>query len=160
MLKNYFTILIILLLSIPIKAQKKTFNRQDSLRGGITKYRKWWDLTHYDLSLTVNPKDSSIQGTNIIEYQDLKDGNTMQIDLQKPMSITKVSQDNQPLSFIREGNVYFINLDSETKTKEKKEDSLSKLNPKPIKVTDMMTCKLMIQNLLVLRTSTIGSKKA
>ena len=84
----------------------------------------------------------------------------MQIDLQKPMSITKVSQDNQPLSFIREGNVYFINLDSETKTKEKKDDSLSKLNPKPIKVTDMMTCKLMIQNLLVLRTSTIGSKKA
>ena len=68
MLKNYFTILIILLLSIPVKAQKKTFSRQDSLRGGITKYRKWWDLTHYDLSLTVNPKDSSIQGKNIIEY--------------------------------------------------------------------------------------------
>ena len=33
----------------------------------------------------------------------------MQIDLQNPMEITKVTQDGEALKYKREGNVFFIN---------------------------------------------------
>ena len=34
----------------------------------------------------------------------------MQIDLQPPMEITKITQSNQNLDFVRDGNAYFVTL--------------------------------------------------
>jgi aminopeptidase N len=86
------------------------FNRQDSLRGSITKERAWWDVKKYHLDIKVNPIDSTITGSNVIQYKVLDAYNNMQIDLQKPMEITRVIQDGKPLEFTREGNAFFIKL--------------------------------------------------
>jgi aminopeptidase N len=91
-----------------ILAQK--FTKQDSLRGSITKERVWWDLKKYHLDIKVNPADSTIVGSNTIDYQVLERYNVMQIDLQEPMQITKVIQDGNSLKFEREGNVFHIYL--------------------------------------------------
>ncbi|MGM8362674.1 M1 family metallopeptidase [Flavobacterium sp. ARAG 55.4] len=111
-----FFIFFSLLFLNEIKAQqlfehkKNQFNRQDSLRGSITKERDWWDLKQYRLAIKVNPLDSTITGSNTVKYKVLQEYNVMQIDLQNPLAISKVIQDKKELKFYREGNVYFINL--------------------------------------------------
>jgi aminopeptidase N len=118
-MKKYLNLLLItFLISNGIQAQgllgksDVVFTRQDSLRGSITKERIWWDVKHYSLDIKVNPADSTITGSNTIQYKVLQPYNVMQIDLQKPMEITKVTQDGVALKYKREGNVFFITLAS------------------------------------------------
>ncbi len=96
--------------SVLAQPQKKSFNRQDTLRGSITKERVWWDLKYYHLSIKVNPDDSTIKGTNKIQYKVLDSYKVMQIDLQAPMSITKITQEGKNLPFRKEGNAWFIDF--------------------------------------------------
>lgn len=86
------------------------FTHQDSLRGSITKERAWWDLKHYHLDIKVNPEQRTISGSNTIRYKVLSSNNRMQIDLQKPLDISKVTQDGKELKYQREGNVFYIDL--------------------------------------------------
>ena len=116
-MKKYLKLLLIVfLISNGIQAQgllgksDVVFTRQDSLRGSITKERIWWDVKHYSLDIKVNPADSTITGSNTIQYKVLQPYNVMQIDLQKQMEITKVTQDGVALKYKREGNVFFITL--------------------------------------------------
>ena len=102
-----------------ILAQK--FTRQDSLRGSITKERSWWDLKKYHLDIKVNPADSTIIGSNTIDYQVVEKYNVMQIDLQEPMQITKIVQDGINLKYQREGNVYHVYLVANQSKGEKKQ---------------------------------------
>lgn len=90
--------------------QAPVFTRQDTLRGSVTPERAWWDLLYYHLNITVNPSDSTIQGTNKILYRVLDQFGVMQIDLQEPMKITSIVQEGRELSFKREGNVYWIDM--------------------------------------------------
>ncbi|MEN9908783.1 MAG: hypothetical protein RLZZ540_1932 [Bacteroidota bacterium] len=111
-----FIIFVLFVFSNPIKAQsllgKKEilFNRQDSLRGSITKERSWWDLKQYRLDIKINPLDSTITGSNVIRYKVLQEYNVMQIDLQNPLEISKIVQDGLELKYRREGNAYFVDL--------------------------------------------------
>lgn len=113
MKKQIAIILISFLAFSEAKAQhhlKQKFTRQDSLRGSITKERAWWDVKYYHLDIKVNPKDSTITGSNTIRYKIEKEYNRMQIDLQNPLVINKVIQDGVELKYNREGNAYFIDL--------------------------------------------------
>lgn len=101
------------------------FTHQDSLRGSITKERVWWDLKYYYLDVKVNPKDKTITGSNTVRYTVLKDYNKMQIDLQEPMQIYKVTQDGKELKFERDGNAFFIQLTAAQKVGETKEIVIS-----------------------------------
>ncbi|WP_281638378.1 M1 family metallopeptidase [Flavobacterium marginilacus] len=127
MKKHLKTLLIVFLISSGIQAQgllsksETHFSRQDSLRGSITKERSWWDLKHYDLAIKVNPADSTITGSNTIQYKVLQPYKTMQIDLQEPMKITKVTQDGGALKYKRDGNVFYISLVSAQNKGELKE---------------------------------------
>jgi len=109
-------LLIAFLISNGIQAQgllaksDVVFTRQDSLRGSVTKERAWWDVKYYDLDLKINPIDSTITGSNTIQYKVVQSYNVMQIDLQNPMVITKIIQDGKTLKYSREGNVFFITL--------------------------------------------------
>ncbi|GEC70538.1 Peptidase family M1 [Flavobacterium flevense] len=111
-----FFIFFLLLFSNETKAQQllerkiNQFDRQDSLRGSITKERAWWDLKQYRLTVKVNPLDSTITGDNTIKYKVLQEHHVMQIDLQNPLEISKIIQDKKELKFDREGNVYFVEL--------------------------------------------------
>ncbi len=85
------------------------FNRQDTLRGTITEERAWWDVTFYHLKMEVNLEDSTFSGVNIVQYQvHSQTTNIMQLDLQEPMTITKITQDGNELNFRREGNAFFV----------------------------------------------------
>ena len=88
-------------------------SRQDSLRGSITAEREWWDLTYYHLDIEVNPDKKYIQGSNTVGYKVLRSHQTMQIDLQEPMKITSVEFEGKKLNFSREGNAYFIKIESD-----------------------------------------------
>ena len=112
---------ILLFLSSPSFAQGYT--RADTLRGSITPERAWWDVTHYNLKVTVNPSEKSIEGSNTITYKVTKPYNIMQIDLQAPMKIDKITQDGQEISFTSEGNAHFLKL--QQKQEEGKEYNLT-----------------------------------
>ncbi|MFT5689966.1 MAG: aminopeptidase N [Planctomycetota bacterium] len=87
------------------------FTRQDHLRGSITPEREWWDVLHYDLTLQVFPETKSLKGSNVIVFETLAAGDRMQMDLQPPLEITRVTHGKSELTFEREGNVYWLNFD-------------------------------------------------
>ena len=91
-------------------AQQSNFSKQDTLRGSITPERVWWDLLHYNLDFKVFPSSKSIEGSNIIRYKVLSENQLMQIDLQPPMEITSVLENEKKLNYNRDGNVYYIQL--------------------------------------------------
>ncbi len=103
-------LLFILFLSVFFKISGQNFSHQDSLRGSITHERAWWDVLHYDLKVKVDDQKHTISGSNTITYKVLHSHNIMQIDLQKPLMIDKIVQNNKKLSFIRDGNAFFIHL--------------------------------------------------
>ncbi len=112
MKKSKFAILLFLsfILSSVIYGQNPKFTHQDTLRGSITKERIWWDLSYYHLDVKVNPSDSSLKGSNTIRYKVLNECQILQIDLQYPMQISKITQDGKMLTYNRDGNAYFIML--------------------------------------------------
>lgn len=87
--------------------------RSMKLRGSVGPERAWWDLVHYDLSIEVFPESKSIKGTNVIQFVAIGDGKRMQIDLQEPLKITSVKHQSNDVTFTREGNVYWIDLEQE-----------------------------------------------
>ncbi|MCA8953494.1 MAG: M1 family peptidase, partial [Planctomycetes bacterium] len=101
----------------PLAAQQTAipegFTRQDQLRGAVTPEREWWDVLHYDLSLEIFPEQKSIAGANVIEFKALQAGRRMQIDLQPPLAITRVTHGDAELEFERKGNVYWVDFPSE-----------------------------------------------
>ncbi|WP_207436086.1 M1 family metallopeptidase [Sabulibacter ruber] len=105
------SVLFLLLWNTAAQAQTKTFTRQDTLRGSITPERAWWDLAYYHLNVKVNPADSTINGMNAITYKVLTPNQRLQVDLQPPMQIEKVTQNGKELTFTRDGNAWFVQLD-------------------------------------------------
>ena len=101
--------------------KEEVFSRQDTLRGSITKERAWWDLKYYHLDIKVNPVDSTIFGSNTIRYKVLNSYNRMQIDLQEPLKISKVTQDGKEVKYQRDGSVFYIDLVAPQKVDEIKE---------------------------------------
>ena len=112
-----------LLFCQPVTAQSLfpanyTTTHQDILRGSITPERAWWDLTHYHLKIRVEPKTKSISGTNTMKYKVLTNPKTsaaggiqtaLQIELQPPLILEKVTQNGKVLSVKKDGYSYFIN---------------------------------------------------
>ncbi|MCK0124309.1 M1 family metallopeptidase [Gelidibacter sp. F2691] len=112
---NKYILLIIALTFQTVTAQEKSFTKQDTLRGSITPERAWWDLTYYHLDVEVDPSSKSIKGKNTVQYRVLEPHNVLQIDLQSPLTITKVTQDDVPLEVSHDGNAHFITLKNDQK---------------------------------------------
>ncbi len=110
------TLLLILgtLISFPAVAQDSSLlaTKADSLRGSITPQRAWWDVTFYDLNVTIHPQDSSITGYNTITYRVTKSPQQMQIDLQDPLQIDEIKQDGEPLTYhpVKNSNAYMVEM--------------------------------------------------
>lgn len=105
---------ILLLLLIPFTGFSQ-FTFEDTLKGSITPERAWWDVQHYDIVLhDVNASTKSVSGTVTIDFKVVEAGkHIMQIDLQKPLVIDRVTTNrneiNEVLSFQRiTPNVYHI----------------------------------------------------
>jgi aminopeptidase N len=110
---KYFFLIAILLTSAISNAQYKTISKQEKLRGSITKERAWWDLLHYTLEVKVDDVKRYISGSNIVRYKVLKNHQVLQIDLQSPLKITRVIQNDNDLKIKTNGNAYFITLSEE-----------------------------------------------
>ena len=106
--KKYLILLI--LLSSSLISVSQNFTRQDTLRGSITPQRAWWDLTYYHLDISVDPEKKYLKGSNTVHYKVLETSKEMQIDLQKPLKITRIVQDNKDLDYRLDGYSYFIKL--------------------------------------------------
>ncbi len=110
---SIFTVIILFFFAANSQAQYQyppVFTRQDTLRGSITPERGWWDLAYYHLSVNVNPADSSFKGSNLISYRVLESKQKMQIDLQPPMKINRITQNGIEQDFIQDGNAWFVTL--------------------------------------------------
>ncbi len=103
----------IFLLSLYAQTETQPPSRQEILRGSVTPEREWWDLLHYHLAVEFFPETKKIKGSNVITFKTLKSEYIMQIDLQEPLAITKVTHKNSDLKFQRDGNVYLIYLEEE-----------------------------------------------
>ena len=88
----------------------QTFTKQDSLKGSDTKYRNFWDVKKYEI--TVEPKfnDQSVSGTNKITFEITKEvvNPVFQIDLQQPMNYKIIDSDEKLCSSKRDGDFIFI----------------------------------------------------
>jgi aminopeptidase N len=85
------------------------FSRYDSLRGTITPERAWWDVTYYHLDVELDIEDSTISGTNLIQYRiDSLTTSIMQIELQEPMAIIEIRQGGKILAFEKDSSFFFI----------------------------------------------------
>lgn len=107
--KKIIGIFICLIVSFSATAQHH-FTKQDTLRGSITPERVWWDLTYYHLDIQVFPETKTIKGKNTIGYKVLKPNSVLQVDLQRPLQITKVTQNGKELTVKHEGNAHFVEL--------------------------------------------------
>lgn len=107
---KYFLVIPLLFLTICTYSQKKTYSKKDSLRGEFNENRSWWDLQKYELDIDVDINEKSISGKNKVYYKVLREANIMQIDLQKPMHISAITQDGEKLAFKKQEAVYWIEL--------------------------------------------------
>ena len=115
-----FNIFLIMVLTVLIAGfdslyAQDSFTRQDTLRGSISEERAWWDLTYYHLDVAVHIKDSLISGSNLVQYKVLEPQQVMQIDLQYPLEISRITQNGQELNFKRQGSAFFVDLEEAQK---------------------------------------------
>src|SRR6185312_9073486 len=82
-----------------VRAQQGPFTHADTLRGSITPERAWWDVTFYDLHVTIDPSDSTVRGWNSITYRTIGRPHAMQIDLQTPLEVDSMVQDGRTLHY-------------------------------------------------------------
>lgn len=93
---------------------KQDLTRADTLRGTNTRERAWWNVLQYDITVTPDFTNRSIQGKNKILFSD-GGGNVMQIDLQQPMQIDSIIFQDEQLKYQRDGNVYWVFVRDSTK---------------------------------------------
>ena len=104
------TTTLLLAIGLSSYAQQHNFTEQDSLRGSITPERSWWDLNFYNLSVEVKPEEKFISGSNIIRYTVLEEQQRLQVDLQPPLIIEKITQEGENLKWESNGNAHFVTL--------------------------------------------------
>ncbi len=110
---KYVFLLFLMLISTPVFCQD--FTEQDTLRGSITPERAWWDLNYYHLDIEVKPDEKYIVGSNTIRYKVLNAEQVLQVDLQPPLTIEKVTQDGKELDFESKINAHFVKLEKPQK---------------------------------------------
>ena len=68
-----------------------SFNRKDSVKGFLDKYRKGYDVTFYDLNLTLDPDHKKLGGEVTIRFRALENLEILRFDLFKNLKIYSVS---------------------------------------------------------------------
>ncbi len=107
-----------MLISLGGLGQQNSFTKEDSLRGNTGGYRRYWNVTKYDLDITPNLQNHTISGFVKITFDLIKDTSfPIQIDLQEPMIIDDVQFQGKNVSFYRDGNVYWVRLGNKKKKK-------------------------------------------
>jgi len=92
--KMKFSAIIVLFIATNAMAQlgaaKNQFTHADTLRGSLNENRDWWDVLRYDITVKPDIENKTIEGKCIITCKAIKQGKTLQIDLQSPLIIDSV----------------------------------------------------------------------
>ncbi|WP_339705913.1 M1 family metallopeptidase [uncultured Kriegella sp.] len=110
-MKRKVLVACILTVGSSIASFGQSFTEQDTLRGSITPERAWWDLNYYHLNVEIKPDEKFISGSNTIRYKVLEENKVLQVDLQPPLNIEKVTQDGKTLKVRSNGNAHFVQLE-------------------------------------------------
>jgi aminopeptidase N len=86
------------------------FNRTDSVKGFLDRYRKGYDVTFYDLNLTLDPEHKKLGGEVTIRFRALENLEIIRFDLFKNLKIHRVSLSGKTLSFKRNDRAVYIAL--------------------------------------------------
>lgn len=86
----------------------RKFTHGDTLRGMLTLSRSCYDVTFYDLKVSVDVKKHFIKGSNTIYFNTVSDFDSLQVDLFARMKVEKIVFDDHELSFRRELNAVFV----------------------------------------------------
>ncbi|MBB4805704.1 aminopeptidase N [Chryseobacterium defluvii] len=99
----------------------ESFTKQDTLKGSNTKFRNFWDVKKYELSVEPDFEQKSIKGSNKISFEIIKDisNPVFQIDLQQPMKADKIASNFPIADYKQDGDFIFINTKKNFKKGEK-----------------------------------------
>jgi aminopeptidase N len=87
-----------------------SFTRKDSLKGYLDKYRAGYDVTFYDLNLSLDPAHKKLGGEVTIGFRALEKLNILRIDLRKNLKIYSIKLGGKALSFKRNDMAVYLNL--------------------------------------------------
>ena len=114
-MKNTLCIVVLSFFSLTLNSQP-VFNLQDTLRGSLNEHRDWFDIQHYDITVTPSYETKSIIGLVSWTAKVIKPTNNIQIDLQQPLIIDSVIyyapniKSGKSLTFSRNENVALVNF--------------------------------------------------
>ncbi|MBL7787873.1 MAG: M1 family metallopeptidase [Chitinophagales bacterium] len=89
---------------------KEQYTRADSLRGFLYPERSCYDVTFYDLHLTLDVLDKTIEGYNDIHFRLLQPSKRIQIDLFANLDIDSLVWNGQKCAYAREHNAVFVTI--------------------------------------------------
>ncbi|MBK7856093.1 MAG: hypothetical protein IPJ79_15475 [Bacteroidetes bacterium] len=89
---------------------KQTFTKADTLRGKLTQLRTCYDVTFYDLQITIDTTTQRIKGSNTIYFKSVADFNKLQVDLFENMQVDKILFEQKPVIYKREFGAIYISL--------------------------------------------------
>ncbi len=111
MFKKIFSFIVFSFLATLVFAQlgdkKPLFTHADTLRGSNGIYRQNWDVLQYDITVEPDYASKTISAKSTMQFFD-EGVRMMQIDLQEPMMLDSVKDDNTHFIFNREKNVYWL----------------------------------------------------
>jgi aminopeptidase N len=110
LLKPLSAFIVFLFLHFFSFAQQPFFSHYDTLRGSLNPLRECYDVTFYDLRVTIDVAGNKISGSNQIHYLVKKDFTTLQVDLYAEMKISSVEHQGKRLTFERDSNVAYIHF--------------------------------------------------
>ena len=103
-----FFLLPSLLFAYGNNGKDKTFTRCDTVRGALSAERACYDVTYYDLSVTVDTQKQYITGVNKIYYKALETFDVMQIDLFSNMIIDRIEYKGQVMQYKRDCDAVYV----------------------------------------------------
>ena len=139
--KEYMVTDLLKYLKLDIKADPKrgfkpVVEPKDSVQGGMRPERSCYDVTYYDLTLTIMPETKSISGSNEITFKVVNNTKKIQIDLFQEYAITSIKFKGKDLTFTRRYGGVFIDFPEELMSGEMDKIAVSyngipRIAPKP-----------------------------
>jgi len=113
MSKNALLVLIIIVVSIHVKAQfpqSSTFTKADTLRGSLSPLRSCYDINYYHLDLKFEIENRYISGSNTFRFTATANIDTLQFDLYQNLKINKIMYHGLSIEYTRKYNAVFISF--------------------------------------------------
>ncbi len=88
--------------------KNRSFTQADTLRGMLRQERTCYDVTFYDINLSVDTKRKFLKGFVDIHFSVVEDCSKIQIDLFENMDIDAITFKDETLAFFRLHNAIFV----------------------------------------------------